>query len=130
MYLLLLTVVTPYLFERFNETIVDRDWANPQNNNIRNPKKLLKFLTAKLMRLIQKVLKVLELVNFIALVIGHKKARRSLAEAFLQVDLEILNMEKTDRYLAFDYVNILVVWGAVGRSVSALLPFFDFSQIR
>jgi len=32
--------------------------------------------------------------------------------------------------LSFEYVNILVVWTAVGKSLANLLPFLDFSKVR
>jgi hypothetical protein len=32
--------------------------------------------------------------------------------------------------LSYDYVNVLVVWTALGKSLSYLLPFINFSKVR
>lgn len=32
--------------------------------------------------------------------------------------------------MSFEYVNILVVWTALGKSMANLLPFLDFSRVK
>ena len=61
---------------------------------------------------------------------GRSFARRSLAEAILKVNLELEDKNVGERSLSFDYVNIIVVWTAIGKSLTHLLPFLDFSKIR
>ena len=57
-------------------------------------------------------------------------SRRSISETILRIDLKEADSNKQERYTSTSYVNILVVWGAVGKSLTKLLPFVDFSQIR
>ncbi len=90
----------------------------------------MKYLADFFIRFIGKLTQVAELINFLALMNGQKYARRDLAEALLKVDLQVADPTQTERYMSFQYTNILVVWCAVGRSLTQLLPFFDFSQMK
>jgi hypothetical protein len=72
----------------------------------------------------------IELANFVALVTGHPRARRCVAETLLKVDLEINDPENSYRPLYFQYMNIMVVWQAVGTSLSKVFPFFDFTALK
>lgn len=56
--------------------------------------------------------------------------KRNVPETILRVDMTRNDPEQTERSLSFQYVNILVVWTAIGRSVANLLPFLDFSKMK
>ena len=58
------------------------------------------------------------------------KFKRNLSETILGIQLVRLNPSITQRMLSFDYVNIQVVWTALGRSLAQLLPFLDFGRVR
>ena len=78
----------------------------------------MKYLLDFLTRFIGRLTQVAELINFIALMNGQNYARRDLPEALLKVDLQVADPSQTERYMSFQYTNILVVWGAVGRSLT------------
>ena len=58
------------------------------------------------------------------------QAKRCVAETLLGIRTTQRNSDVSERYLSFHYVNILVVWGALGRSLTKLLPIIDLSQMR
>jgi hypothetical protein len=141
--LFLLQVFIPYLFEKLQEYIVRNNWAEPLQRDDRSPRfkkliKRLKYLLALLLRLTGKLCQVLNLLNFLAFMAEVSvfrrqrlvNAKRNLVETLLQVNMERQNPKQTQRMLSYDYVNVLVVWTALGKSLSYLLPFLDFSKVR
>ena len=55
---------------------------------------------------------------------------RNLPETLLQVQLAKHDESLQQRSMSFEYVNILVVWTAIGRSMANVLPFLDFSRVQ
>jgi hypothetical protein len=117
------------MYERLRDYIERNDWSK-NNNKKGNVRAKLKFWCAFLIRFIGKLQQVGELINFLGFMNGRGFARRSLTEAILRVDLELEDKNAGERNLSFDYVNIIVVWTAIGKSLTHLLPFLDFSKIR
>ena len=90
----------------------------------------LKHFSAFMLRFLGKLAQVADLANFLMFMSGYKNARRCLTETILGVNLGKFDVKKQERSLSFEYVNILVVWTALGRSMSQLLPFLDFSKVK
>jgi hypothetical protein len=128
MYYLLVKMFLPYVYERFRDYIERNDWGKLTNKR-GNLRAKLRFWCAFFVKFIGKLSQVVELVNFLGFMNGRKFARRSVAEAILGVNLELEDANAGERSLSFDYVNIIVVWTAIGRSLTHLLPFMDFSKL-
>jgi Pex2 / Pex12 amino terminal region len=71
--------------------------------------------------------KIASLVNLILFFISSSK--RSLAERLLKIKLTRIDPTQR-RYVDFTYINRLIVWTALGQSLSSLLPFLDISKIK
>jgi hypothetical protein len=125
--LMVMRIFVPYLYEKIIDFTARNDWYD-QNNLTKSFEKKLKFLLAFLVRFAGKLCQVLELFNFLAFMRGL--AKRCVAETLLGIRTTQRNSDVSERYLSFHYVNILVVWGALGRSLTKLLPIIDLSQMR
>jgi hypothetical protein len=90
----------------------------------------LKHFLAFMLRFFGKLAQVADLANFIMFMSGNNNTRRSLTETIIGVNLGKFDTNQKERSLSFEYVNILVVWTALGRSMSQLLPFLDFSKVK
>ena len=126
---MLVKVFVPYLYEKLRDYIERNDWSKLSNKK-GNLRAKLRFWCAFMVKFVGKLCQVGELINFLGFMNGRSFARRSLSEAFLKVNLELEDKNAGDRSLSFDYVNIIVVWTAIGKSLTHLLPFLDFSKIR
>lgn len=117
------------MYERIRDLIERNDWSRSTNRR-GTCKAKLKYWCAFMIKFIGKLQQVGELINFLGFMNGREFSRRSLAEAILSVNLELEDKNAGDRSLSFDYVNIIVVWTAIGKSLTHLLPFLDFTKIR
>lgn len=93
----------------------------------RSFKDKLKFYLAKLLTLIQSLYKILNLVNLVLFFVTHKF--RSLCERMLGITMERIDPNQR-RHIDFSYINRIIVWNAIGQSLSQLLPFLDISKLR
>lgn len=59
--------------------------------------------------------------------VAHSK--RNLPEKALQINLERIDPSQT-RQIDFTYTNRIIVWNAIGNSLTYLLPFLDISKIK
>jgi len=60
----------------------------------------------------------------------YLQTMRNIPETLLQVRLGKHDESLSQRNMSFEYVNILVVWTALGKSLANLLPFLDFSRLK
>ena len=143
-----LQLFIPYLFEKVYEKIMKYEWDDKKN--WRRDAKLIqkvKYIIAFLFRFAAKLQQVSSLVNFLGFMSGAKiakstltnrtktidpyfRAMRNLSETLLQVKLAKHDESLSQRNMSFEYVNILVVWTALGKSMANLLPFLDFSRVK
>ena len=148
MSLIALQILIPYLFEKIYEKILKYEWYDSKNQR-RDAKLIqkLKYMIAFLFRFAAKLQQVSSLVNFLGFMSGGKiakstltgrtnakdpyyRAMRNLSETLLQVKLGKQDESLSQRNMSFEYVNILVVWTALGKSMANLLPFVDFSRVK
>ena len=124
----------PYLFEKLIDKIQRLDWGNPANKRAESKLKKLKYWIDFLLRFVAKLMQVLGLANFLGFMAGFRtrgfQIMRNLSETVLQVRLSKYDESLQQRNMSFEYVNILVVWTAIGRSLASLLPFLDFSRVQ
>ena len=113
------------------------DWSNPAH--IRRGSSLvqkLKYVLHKLLQTVTQLGKFFELVNFLGFMSQSLTTqskpfyKRNISETYLDVALAREDPQQTHRSLSFQYVNILVVWTALGRSFANLLPFLDYSKLK
>ena len=83
-----------------------------------------------MIKFVGKLHQVGQFINFLGFMSGQNFAKRSVAETFLKVNLKLEDKNVGDRSLSFEYVNIIVVWSAIGKSLTHLLPFLDFARIK
>jgi hypothetical protein len=86
MLLFLFQVVTPYIIEKLHEVVVMKDWSNPDNIKPNaSLKQRVKHILGDLIRIVYKLGKIAELINFVGLMANAKGFKRNLAETLLGV---------------------------------------------
>lgn len=85
-----------------------------------------KFKIGRKYKWIQKLMTILNFVNFIWFLKTFQY--RCLVERLLQIKL--FKVEKgLERNIDFTYINRVIVWNALGKSLTSFLPFLDFTKI-
>lgn len=90
------------------------------------PYLMKKFQVTKKYKIVAKAIKIIKFVNFIYFMVSFKY--RNIIERILKIDLYTKNPE-LKRNLDFTYINRVIVWNALGKSMTSFLPFLDFSKI-
>ena len=130
--LFLVQVFVPYLVAKASDFLRNMNWSDKRN--IQRGSSILqklKYIFSKVFTLICQLYKVAELKNFLSFMTTTGDTyRRSVVESLLKVNLARNDLNQTQRSLSFEYVNILVVWTALGKSLANLLPFLDFSRVK
>ena len=94
---------------------VSRDyWMNPRAKD-RSLKDKVKFYIAKLLNIIQSMYKVFNLLNLVLFFLTHKF--RSVGERILGITLDRIDPNQK-RHIDFSYINRIIVWNAIGQSLS------------
>ena len=132
--LFLLQVLVPYLVSKAQDFLARANWGNAENmRRGTSVMRKIKYIIAKLFQISIQAARFAELINFLGFMSqseDNSVYRRNISETFLQVNLARNDPQQTQRSLSFEYVNIRVVWTAVGRSLAYLLPFLDFSKVK
>ena len=100
------------------------DWSNPQGSRT-------KYLFYRLLEVLKNLMKVLNLINWVLFLFQPTKnygSNRTIPERILKIKL-VQQQSGMERSLDFSFINRLIVWSALGKSLSALLPYFNASAL-
>ena len=122
-----LTVFLPYLMHKISDFISRNNWNDPRKRRQGTLGDKLKYFFARLVAILNNLFKLASLMNLILFFVSH--TMRSLPERLLGIKLERIDPNQR-RYVDFTYINRLIVWNALGHSMSSLLPFLDISSIK
>lgn len=123
---MILTVLAPYFGSKISEYMMDHNWSDPRALQ-RSPLDRAKYIFSKLFAWANNLLKLVTLGNFIAFMLNLSK--RNIWEWLLGISLERIDPNQK-RGIDFTYINRLIVWNAIWKSVQDILPFIDLSKIR
>jgi hypothetical protein len=124
---MVLTVFLPYVMQKINDIISRNKWNDPRKVRTGKFIEKIKYYFARLIGFVNSFYKLASLVNLVLFFVTH--AMRSLPERLLGITLERIDPNQR-RYVDFTYINRLIVWTALGHSLSSLLPFLDISSIK
>ncbi len=121
------TVFLPYVVQKLNDIISRNNWSDPRKRRSNAFSEKVKYFIAKVLSMLNNLFKLASLVNLVLFFVTH--SMRSLPERLLGIKLRRID-ENQRRYIDFTYINRLIVWNALGHSLSSLLPFVDISSIK
>jgi|LauGreDrversion4_2_1035121.scaffolds.fasta_scaffold35410_2 peroxin-2 len=124
---MVLTVFLPYLMQKMNDLISKNGWDDPRKGRSGKLIDKFKYFFARIIGLLNNLYKLASLLNLILFFVTH--VMRSLPERLLGISLVRIDANQR-RYVDFTYINRLIVWTALGHSLSSLLPFLDISSIK
>jgi peroxin-2 len=115
-----LKVLTPYLYEKFNEYMTSHGWSEYSN---RNPKKKL----WKLFQSLEKIYKLSSLLNFYIFLYNGKYT--SIVDRLLKIRL-VYDNENSNRIISNDYLSFQLVWFVLTNFLLFILPFLNIKGIK
>jgi hypothetical protein len=118
--LFLLNIVVPYLAEKASDLMQRNDWSNPEAPRA-------KRVALRIVEGLKSFVKVLNLINWLVFLFQPTRnygSNRSIPERILKIKL-VQDQPGMERGLDFSFINRLIVWTALGKSLNALLSHFN-----